>query len=140
MVTNLSPKPRSPLDSETHANCMLLRILVQSRRIKAPRVDRIEMKICWRQRTESGMTGQSQSVFWLLGLFLATCRPDLKQFHVEDQRRVRRDHATGSLSSIARRRRNSQLPLSSDLHSLYSFIPALNHLSSPQLKLEWLAT
>ena len=28
------PKPRSPLDSETHANCMLLRILVQSRKFK----------------------------------------------------------------------------------------------------------
>jgi len=33
MVANLSSKLRSPLDSETHANCILLRILVQSRKM-----------------------------------------------------------------------------------------------------------
>ncbi len=64
----------------------------------------------------------------------------VEQFHVKNQRRIGRDGPASSARAIAEIRGNSQLPLSSDLHPRDSFIPALDHLSTPQRKRKRFAT
>jgi hypothetical protein len=50
-----------------------------------------------------------------------------QQFDVEDQRRIRRNRtARGPASSITELRRDSQLPLASNLHPNDAFIPPLD--------------
>jgi hypothetical protein len=68
-------------------------------------------------------------VFVLLRLF-----SDVEQLDVEDQGGIRRNHTTGSASSIAELRRNSQLPFTTNFHSCYSFIPAFDHPAASQWK------
>lgn len=71
----------------------------------------------------------SNHVFVLMRLF-----SDVQQLDVEDQGGIWRNHTTGSASSIAELRRNSQLPFTSNFHSCYSFIPALDHPAASQWK------
>lgn len=72
---------------------------------------------------------EPQEVFVLMRLF-----SDVEQLDVEDQGGIWRNHTTGSASSIAELRRNSQLPFTSNFHSCYSFIPALDHPAASQWK------
>jgi hypothetical protein len=72
---------------------------------------------------------EPQEVFVLMRLF-----SDVEQLDVEDQGGIRRNRTTGSASSIAELRRNSQLPFTSNFHSCYSFIPAFDHPAASQWK------
>lgn len=72
---------------------------------------------------------EPQEVFVLMRLF-----SDVEQLDVEDQGGIRRNHTTGSASSIAELRRNSQLPFTTNFHSCYSFIPAFDHPAASQWK------
>ena len=47
-----------------------------------------------------------------------------KQFHVEHQRRVRRDHAAGTARAVAELRRDDQRALAADLHRGDALVPA----------------
>jgi hypothetical protein len=59
---------------------------------------------------------------------------DVEQLDVEDQGRIWRNHTTGSASSVAELRRNSQLPFASNFHSRYSFVPAFDYLTASERK------
>src|SRR5258706_4917977 len=61
----------------------------------------------------------------------------IKEFHVEQQRRVRRDRAAGAAGAVSELRRDDERPLAADLHAREALIPALNHLAGAELELEW---
>src|ERR1700733_11776598 len=60
----------------------------------------------------------------------------VKQFDVEDQRRIRRDDAAGAARAIAKGGRNDQGALAADLHRGDAFVPAGNHLALSDRKFE----
>src|SRR5687767_11354925 len=51
---------------------------------------------------------------------------DAEQFHLEHQRRVRRNDAAGAARAVSERWRNGELALPADFHALYAFVPALD--------------
>src|SRR5689334_629969 len=61
------------------------------------------------------------------------------QFHVKNQSRIRRDGRTCATRSIAKSRRNTQLPLAADLHPYNALIPAFNDLAGAKFKFNGLA-
>src|SRR5215471_3265263 len=60
----------------------------------------------------------------------------IQQFDVEDQRRVRRNHAAGTAGAVTERRRNDQRALAADLHRSNALVPAGDHLALPDRKFE----
>src|SRR5215831_15736280 len=58
------------------------------------------------------------------------------QLHIEDERRIRRDHARVALRAIGEVRRNPQLALAPNLHPRHAFLPALDYVPRPDLELE----
>ena len=64
---------------------------------------------------------------------------DSEEFDVKDKGGVWRDDSSGAASSVAKFRRNAQLPLAAYFHSRYSLIPSFDYLSGSELKHEWLA-
>src|SRR5579863_2314435 len=61
---------------------------------------------------------------------------DLKQFDLEEQRCVWRDHAAGATSAVTQRGRNDQRALASDFHRGNAFVPAGDHPALSDRKFE----
>src|SRR6185312_336745 len=59
-----------------------------------------------------------------------------KQFDVEDQRSVRRDHAAGTARAITQRRRDDQRALAADFHGGDALVPSGDHAMLADRKLE----
>src|SRR5690242_14022241 len=59
-----------------------------------------------------------------------------EQFHLEQQRRIRRDDAAGAARAVAELGRDDQRALAADLHGGDAFIPSLDHHAAADLKLE----
>src|SRR5579863_6436724 len=68
--------------------------------------------------------------------FLRRSALHLEQFDLEEQRRVRRDHAAGAASAVTQRRRNDQRALAADFHRGDALIPTRNHLTLSDRKFE----
>src|SRR6185436_16040570 len=60
----------------------------------------------------------------------------IQKFDVEDERRVRRNHASGPLCSVPERRRNGERTLSADLHAGNTLVPARNYFSGAKAECE----
>src|ERR1044071_8479529 len=63
-----------------------------------------------------------------------------QQLDIEYQCRVRRNHATGAAAAVTQVWRDTQLTLPANFHAGYTFVPALDHLSSAECELEGLST
>src|SRR5262245_880417 len=61
----------------------------------------------------------------------------IQKLDVEDERRVRRNHASGSLCSIPECGRNGERTLSADLHASNTLVPARNDFSAAKAECEW---
>src|SRR4051812_2402815 len=59
-----------------------------------------------------------------------------QQFDIEHQRRIRRDDAAGAARAITERGRNDQRALAADLHGANTLVPAGDHLTLADRKLE----
>src|SRR5262249_11957457 len=60
----------------------------------------------------------------------------IQKFDIEDERRIRRNHASGSLCSIPERGRDGQRSLSTDLHSSHTLVPTRNHFARAEAERE----
>src|SRR5438067_12041770 len=85
--------------------------------------------------------GQLCQVLAAAGLVMASPERLLyvEQLDLEDQRRVRRDHATSTARAVAERRRDRQPADATDLHALDAFVPALDHPATAKRERERLA-
>src|SRR6516225_11743810 len=59
-----------------------------------------------------------------------------QELHVEQQRRIRRDHTARSARAVAERRRDDQRALAADLHAGNALIPPGDHPALADRKLE----
>src|ERR1700722_19012346 len=60
----------------------------------------------------------------------------IEQFHVEDQRRIRRDDTARTARAIAELGWNDQRALAADLHRGHALVPAGNHFALSDRKLQ----
>jgi hypothetical protein len=65
---------------------------------------------------------------------------NFQQFHFEDQRGIRRDHAAGTARAVAKVWRDGELARAADLHALHAFVPAGNDLAAAEREVEGVVT
>src|SRR5688572_1912436 len=65
--------------------------------------------------------------------------PDFEQLDVEDECRVRRNHAAGAARAVRKVRWQHQPTLSTNFHPLHPLIPAADHLAGAEAEAEWTA-
>src|SRR5262249_25131016 len=81
-------------------------------------------------------TNEAREIKALRCAGVASALLHVEEFHVEYERRVRRNRTAGAARAVSELRRDHERPLAADFHASNALIPALDHLSRAEPELE----